>query len=605
MNLVHALAEARASRVPLLAFVGEPPTALQGRGAFQDTSGRGGEVDAAEVFRGAAGFVARLEDPHGISALLDRALAATAVPRPGPAVLLIAKDLQCAAAGPLHSHPAQAASEGPSPAPAPSLSANGFPGSGPTPFPGPGGVATTDPAATSNASFPRPDPVAIRGTLGDAAARLRGRRAFIIAGPEVSQGNARDALARLSGSLDAEVAVTPDARDAFANRDPRFRGVAGAMGHPEAERALAGSDFVLLIGTRMPLLARMGLESLLADKAILSLGPEASFVRGREYVEIMGPVGVLLDALNDALALRAAPGARPSHPPDDAPETPGSTSDGPSAGRSGSDPGGPQRPPPDPAPDSLRAAAVMEALRKAVPEKSIILVDAGNTGAFAAHHLEAPPGGRWLLAMGMAGMGYAFGAAIGAAFATGRRCVVVAGDGAFFMHGLEIHTAVEHALPITYVLLDNRAHGMCAVRERLLLRQDGEYNLFGPSRLGAGLGALFPRLPAWDCEDIGAVEAALARAFAHSGPAVISAVLPEVEVPPFAAFRPHSGASPGGLSHAARSHAGSADAGSDRDGPSADGPIGVAQTGPAPTGPAPADPARLGPPETDMPAGRP
>jgi acetolactate synthase-1/2/3 large subunit len=173
--------------------------------------------------------------------------------------------------------------------------------------------------------------------------------------------------------------------------------------------------------------------------------------------------------------------------------------------------------------------------------------------------------------------------------------VVVAGDGAFFMHGLEIHTAVEHALPITYVFLDNRAHGMCAVRERLLLRQDGEYNLFGPSRLGAGLGALFPRLPAWDCEDIGAVEASLARAFAHSGPAVISAVLPEVEVPPFAAFRPHSGVSPDGPSHAGHSRAGSADAGSDHDGLSADGPI----------GPAPADPACAGPPETDMPANRP
>ena len=47
MNLVHALAEARASRVPLLAIVGEPPSDLQGRGAFQDTSGQGGAVDAA------------------------------------------------------------------------------------------------------------------------------------------------------------------------------------------------------------------------------------------------------------------------------------------------------------------------------------------------------------------------------------------------------------------------------------------------------------------------------------------------------------------------------------------------------------------------------
>lgn len=51
MNVVHALAEAKASRVPVLALIGEPPIELQGRGAFQDTSGRNGAVDAAAVFR--------------------------------------------------------------------------------------------------------------------------------------------------------------------------------------------------------------------------------------------------------------------------------------------------------------------------------------------------------------------------------------------------------------------------------------------------------------------------------------------------------------------------------------------------------------------------
>lgn len=52
MNLVHALAEARASETPVLAIVGEPPSALQGKGAFQDTSGKAGAVDAQAVFDG-------------------------------------------------------------------------------------------------------------------------------------------------------------------------------------------------------------------------------------------------------------------------------------------------------------------------------------------------------------------------------------------------------------------------------------------------------------------------------------------------------------------------------------------------------------------------
>jgi acetolactate synthase-1/2/3 large subunit len=139
--------------------------------------------------------------------------------------------------------------------------------------------------------------------------------------------------------------------------------------------------------------------------------------------------------------------------------------------------------------------------------------------------------------MGMAGMGYAYGAAIGAALASQRRCTVVSGDGAFFMHGMEIHTAVEHALPITYLVLNNRAHGMCLVRERLLLRENAGYNSFGAAHLGAGASAMFPRLAAVDCKDLAALDAALDAAYLRTGPSLIAAELNDVEVPPFAPFR--------------------------------------------------------------------
>ena len=139
-------------------------------------------------------------------------------------------------------------------------------------------------------------------------------------------------------------------------------------------------------------------------------------------------------------------------------------------------------------------------------------------------------------------MGWSFGAAVGAALATGRRCTVLAGDGAFFMHGLDVHTAVEHALPITYVIFNNRAHGMCLVRERLLLGAESGYNSFGPAHIGAGLAAMFPGLPAIDCRTLDEVEDALARARSAAGPVVVCAELPAVEVPPFVAFQQAGGA---------------------------------------------------------------
>ena len=139
--------------------------------------------------------------------------------------------------------------------------------------------------------------------------------------------------------------------------------------------------------------------------------------------------------------------------------------------------------------------------------------------------------------MGMAGMGYTFGAAIGAACASGKRCTVLAGDGAFFMNGLDIHTAVEHELPITYIVFNNRAHGMCLVRERVLLGENAGYNTFRRSHIGAGLGAMFPRLPACDCRTAEALADALERAAHAIGPSLITIELEDVEVPPFAAFQ--------------------------------------------------------------------
>ena len=109
-------------------------------------------------------------------------------------------------------------------------------------------------------------------------------------------------------------------------------------------------------------------------------------------------------------------------------------------------------------------------------------------------------------------MGYSFGAAVGAAFATGQRCMVLAGDGAFFMSGLDVHTAIEHQLPITYLIFNNRAHGMCLVRERLLLGENAGYNSFRRSHLGAGLGAMFPGLVACDCQTEASSAEALDRA---------------------------------------------------------------------------------------------
>jgi len=482
MNLVHALAEARASGAAVLALVGEPPLELQGRGAFQDTSGKNGAIDALAVFRAVSVWCERAAGAESVPAQLDRAIEA-ALGRRGPAVLLLEKNVQGAELG--------------AAAPEPLVER----------------AAPDDAAGASETSTGS-------AALSDAAFRLEAGKVLVIAGEQVARDGGGAALARLVERLDASVAVTPDGRDAFDNGHARFVGVAGAMGHATAARALEGAALCLLVGTRLPLLARQGLETLLSATTLISLG------RGRPFVEpialhLEGSVAELCDALAEELPARTRrePLPRAARDVKDA------------SSRARSTPGEAH------GLGVLDMAGSLARIGRALPEGAVLLADAGNTGASVAHYVDVPRGARTLIAMGMAGMGFSFGAAIGAACASGQRCVVCAGDGAFFMHGMELHTAVEHSLPITFIIFNNRAHGMCLMRERLLIGEEHRYNTFKEAHIGAACAALFPGLPSRDCRSFAELEQALSAAAQQAGPVLIALELPEVEVPPFIALR--------------------------------------------------------------------
>ena len=57
-------------------------------------------------------------------------------------------------------------------------------------------------------------------------------------------------------------------------------------------------------------------------------------------------------------------------------------------------------------------------------------------------------------------MGYGFGAAIGAAYGTGERSVLITGDGSFGMNLNELATAVRYGVPVVVVIMNNGVLGM-------------------------------------------------------------------------------------------------------------------------------------------------
>jgi acetolactate synthase I/II/III large subunit len=468
LNLIAGLGESFTSGVPVLALVGQPPTALDGRGSFQDTSGEGGSLNALELFSAVSVYCRRALTPAQAVTALHEAIAAARAG--GPAVLLLPKDVQQAFIG----------TEVP----------RGYPG---------GGTARTD----------DPEPILheLWGALGPVT---------IIAGDQVARDDARTELEDLRAVLRARVATVPDAKDVSGSPGlgaSSSLGVSGVMGHPGVAEAVAASAVCLVVGTRLPVTARAGLDDALGQVRVVSIGAAAPHP-ATTHVHT-DDLRVSLSALTRALAGHGRPaGLRVVAEP---------------LARNELHP-----PPHDGA--GIRYRDAMHALDQALPDAVDVVVDAGNTGAAAIHHLPVRRAGRFVVALGMGGMGYSFGAAIGTCFARGRRTVVIAGDGSFFMHGMELHTAIQYGLPVTMVLFNNNAHAMCVTREQLYYGGRYSYNRFAPSRLGAGLAAMFPGLPSVDVADLEELPGALRAALSHDGPSVVSVECSADEMPPFAPF---------------------------------------------------------------------
>jgi acetolactate synthase-1/2/3 large subunit len=467
LNTVPGLGEALASRVPVLALIGQPPTTLDGRGAFQDTSGRNGALNGEALFAAVSVFCRRVLTPGDIVSALPQAIAAARTG--GPAVLLLPKDIQQAI-----------------------VNVNGS-GSGFEYF-------------KSQPGNPHPIARALRRADGPVT---------IIAGEQVARDDARAELEHLRAMLRARVATVPDAKDVAGT--PGFGsssalGVTGVMGHPGVAAAIADSALCLLVGTRMTVTARTGLDDALASVPVVSIGSAPPYppCTHMHTDDLRGSLSLLIQALSGL--------GRPARVcvPDVVPHTE-------------------LRPPPLEG-RGVRYRDAMTVLDAELTDGVDIVVDAGNIGAAAIHHLPVRRDGRFVVALGMGGMGYSFGAGVGMAFGRRRRTVVIAGDGSFFMHGMEIHTALQYQLPTTFLLFDNHAHAMCVTREQLFYDDLYSYNRFGPSRLGAGLATMFPGLPSVDVEHIDELPEAMRAALDVDGPSVVSVECSADEIPPFASF---------------------------------------------------------------------
>ena len=119
--------------------------------------------------------------------------------------------------------------------------------------------------------------------------------------------------------------------------------------------------------------------------------------------------------------------------------------------------------------------------------------------------------------------------------------MVFCGVGAFLMLGAEVHTAVDHQLPILFVVFNNGMHGMCVTRQQLYFGGRIECSRYSPISVAEVARGFGPPHRLWvgSAATIDELHEALADSSSWtSRPGVLELRLGREEMPPFIPFLP-------------------------------------------------------------------
>lgn len=494
LNLLAGVAEANAESVPLLALVGQPPTSLWGKGAFQDSSGIGRALNAVELFRQVSKYTGLIHKPDEALAHLEEAITASLSGRPGASVLLLPRDVLLSEI--------------------------------------PGGKSSTLAIRSSRAS----SPVDEETLAALARTFLQSKRPVLILGHGVLRSIKHDRIIEFAERHSVPTVVTLSGKGAFPNRHRLFRGVLSVSGHPTAVRTIAEADVVFLIGAGLNLMTRAPLSDILQGKRLVSINADDDYIDriANPDLKVLGDAGEIISSLLEWLEAESTP-------------IPASLETAIDLALEQVEPPVLTRKPDESArplctPTSLTMYEAMKALSDTIPCGAHLLIDAGNAGATACHLLPCPEEGTFVTALGMGGMGWAVAGSVGAALSPRdedpRVTIVITGDGALLMNGNEINTIVAHQLPVIMIVLNNAAHGMCITRQTLFFDsrfQAVEYpevnaETFARSLAGL-LGIHTARVTSRQqlCE-------VFSRFVAEKKPALIDVLVIKDEVPPFTPF---------------------------------------------------------------------
>jgi indolepyruvate decarboxylase len=310
------------------------------------------------------------------------------------------------------------------------------------------------------------DPEAAAEAAAEAARLLsQAKKPIIIADVEIHRFGLQDKVVALAEQAQIPIASTLLGKSVIRETHPLYIGLyEGAMGREEITRFVEESDCVLLLGAFMTDL-NLGIFTANIDvgRCIYATSEQLRIHHHHFH-------GVELSDFIDALVKHRPQPAVRTIPPE-------------------------LRPSPQHfelrASDPITLRRMIARLDQQIDDQTIVIADIGDS-LFAATELTTHERTEFVSPAYYTSMGFSVPAALGAL--AGRpqaRAVVICGDGAFQMTGMELSTIVRQRLAPIIIILDNHGYGT----ERILHPGEWEYNeIHGwkyaelPKVLGGGVG---------------------------------------------------------------------------------------------------------------------
>jgi TPP-dependent 2-oxoacid decarboxylase len=311
---------------------------------------------------------------------------------------------------------------------------------------------------------PRSDPDILAAAVTEATARLRhAKQPVAVLGVELHRFRLIDIALRLVEKTGMPVAQTLLGKSAIDEDHPQYIGVySGRMSREDTRRYVEASDAILFLGTQMTDLNLGGFTARFDPRAAIHATRDRVTI-GYEVFERTW-LGDFLAALADADLPRVAAVDAPYVPPLAAlPEI-------------------------DPA-TPITVDRLFARIASILTEQMVVIADPGDA-MFGAADLPIRRGVGFLSPAYYASLGFAVPASVGVGMADPAvRPIVLVGDGAFQMTGVELSTAVRFGVHPIVIVLNNDGYAT----ERFLL--DGRFNDILrwryanlPDLLGAGRG---------------------------------------------------------------------------------------------------------------------